>query len=153
MGQGLLLLSGGILDIQTFESTLPNPFEIRGGVIHGVVGTSDPDAALTFSGPGTITEAANLVVDGGTFAEPSIFVRMDFTGSLSGRGGLTIRGGSSTRVFLSGTAANTYTGTTTVNGGNLVLKKPAGVNAIAGPLVIGDGDGRRQSRRGQPGRR
>src|SRR5262249_49145035 len=39
----------------------------------------------------------------------------------------------------SGTAANTYTGTTTVDRGTLVLSKLAGVTAIAGPLVIGDG--------------
>ncbi len=40
---------------------------------------------------------------------------------------------------LSGTAANTYTGVTTVNEGELDLSKTAGVAAIAGNLVIGDG--------------
>src|SRR5262249_38956427 len=33
---------------------------------------------------------------------------------------------------------NTYTGTTTVADGTLVLGKSAGVTAVAGPLVIGD---------------
>ena len=42
---------------------------------------------------------------------------------------------------LSGASANTYTGTTTVNGGELDLNKTAGVNAIAGNLTIGDGTG------------
>lgn len=40
---------------------------------------------------------------------------------------------------LAGTAANTYTGVTTVVGGTLRLNKTAGVNAIAGSLIIGDG--------------
>lgn len=40
---------------------------------------------------------------------------------------------------LAGTAANTYTGVTTVLGGTLRLNKTAGINAIAGSLSIGDG--------------
>lgn len=42
---------------------------------------------------------------------------------------------------LTGTVANTYTGTTTVNGGTLILAKTAGIDAIAGNLTIGDGTG------------
>lgn len=42
---------------------------------------------------------------------------------------------------LTGTVANTYTGDTTVNGGILVLAKTAGINAVAGNLIIGDGTG------------
>jgi autotransporter-associated beta strand protein len=46
--------------------------------------------------------------------------------------------GSGAQTFA-GTAANTYTGVTTVTGGTLVLAKTAGVNAITGNLAIGDG--------------
>ncbi len=53
--------------------------------------------------------------------------------------GLT-KSGSGT-LTLSGTSANTYTGTTTVNAGTLVLDKSDNVNALAGDLVIGDGRG------------
>ena len=42
-------------------------------------------------------------------------------------------------MTLTGATADTYTGTTTVKGGTLILNKLAGVTAIAGPLVIGDG--------------
>jgi fibronectin-binding autotransporter adhesin len=43
---------------------------------------------------------------------------------------------------LDGASANTFTGTTNVSGGTLVLAKTAGVNAIAGGnLTIGDGTG------------
>lgn len=40
---------------------------------------------------------------------------------------------------LSGTTANTFTGDTTVLAGTLRLNKTAGVNAIAGNVVLGDG--------------
>ena len=67
-----------------------------------------------------------------------------FRGDLIGEGALTVRGGLDglshdfEEVVLSGMGANTYDGTTTVISGNLLLNKPAGVTAIAGPLVIGD---------------
>jgi autotransporter-associated beta strand protein len=44
-------------------------------------------------------------------------------------------------LTLLGTAANTFTGTTYVNDGTLVLAKSDGVNAIAGNLIVGDGRG------------
>lgn len=44
-------------------------------------------------------------------------------------------------LTLSGTTANTFTGTTTVNDGTLVLNKAANVTAIAGNIVVGDGRG------------
>lgn len=44
-------------------------------------------------------------------------------------------------LSLTGTAANTFTGTTYVNEGILALNKTAGVNAIAGNIVVGDGRG------------
>jgi len=44
-------------------------------------------------------------------------------------------------LTLSGSTANTFTGTTYVNDGTLALNKTAGVNAIVGNIVVGDGRG------------
>ncbi|MBS1618599.1 MAG: autotransporter-associated beta strand repeat-containing protein, partial [Bacteroidetes bacterium] len=42
-------------------------------------------------------------------------------------------------LTLSGTDANTYTGTTLVKAGEIDLSKTTGINAIAGPITLGDG--------------
>lgn len=56
--------------------------------------------------------------------------------------GLTITGnnGVSSRIQFDGSAANTYTGTTTVTSARLELDKDDGVDAIAGNLIIGGTD-------------
>ena len=59
--------------------------------------------------------------------------------TITGTGGLTKSGAGT--LTLSGTAANTYTGVTTVNAGTLDLAKSAGVTAVAGDLTVGDGRG------------
>jgi autotransporter-associated beta strand protein len=63
---------------------------------------------------------------------------LNLVGPISGPGDLTELGFG--MLTLSGTNANTYTGTTTVAGGTLLLGKPAYVEAVRGPLVIGTGN-------------
>ncbi|MDB6028100.1 MAG: Extracellular serine protease precursor [Verrucomicrobiales bacterium] len=61
--------------------------------------------------------------------------QLTISGAISGSGGLTeFLGGT---LNLTGAGANTFTGTTTVKG-LLRLNKTAGVNALGGPLVVGD---------------
>src|SRR5207245_7888803 len=56
--------------------------------------------------------------------------------------GLTLASGSGSGILvLGGVSANSYTGTTTINDGTLVLNKPADVIAVAGNVTVGDGSG------------
>ena len=57
----------------------------------------------------------------------------------SNTGGL-IRSGSGTLQFY-GASPNTYSGSTTSTGGNLYLNKAAGVVAVPGDVILGDGTG------------
>ena len=75
---------------------------------------------------GQVALYTNLIVTGGD---------MTFTGPISGAGGLGCF--SSGTMRLSGSLANTYTGTTLVRCPVLELNKPFGVHAYAGPLVVG----------------
>src|SRR5439155_16972542 len=89
----------------------------------------------TNSWSGAVTLGANstVAVDAGSLTMSGA------TGDGALGFGLT-KAGAGTLTF-SGTSANTYTGATTVNAGELDLGKTAGVNAVAGGLTIGDGTG------------
>jgi len=67
-----------------------------------------------------------------------------FSGIISGSGdfqwwGGGIGGWQTTASFLSGSSANTLSGTFALEQGTLALAKSSGITAIAGPLVIGGG--------------
>jgi autotransporter-associated beta strand protein len=97
--------------------------------------TADDDA--TSSGTITYTAAINHGSNGSTWSLADADGSM--SGVISGTGGLTKNGNGT--LTLSGTSANTFSGTTTVNAGTLSLSKTAGVNAIGGNLTIGNGSG------------
>ena len=63
---------------------------------------------------------------------------LTFLGMLSGPGQLKLFPGAPATLTLAGTVANTYSGGTILYGGNLLLSKPAGVNAVTGPLRLCD---------------
>ncbi len=65
---------------------------------------------------------------------------LDLQALVSGSGVGFTKTGSGT-LSLGGGSANTFTGTTTVNGGTLILAKGAGLIVIGGNLAIGDGTG------------
>lgn len=115
------------------------------GAIHNVSGTN------TLSGAITETGATTLAADSGT--------TLNLTGNLTGANTDTTLGGAGniavaqiatgtgkvtlngagTVTYNGGAAANTYTGTTTVNSGTLVLAKNAGTNAVADDLTVNSG--------------
>jgi autotransporter-associated beta strand protein len=101
--------------------------------------------SLTLAG-GTLASDAgsnfwtgNVALTNDSIATVATNSTLNLSGALSGTGGLA-KGGVGTLLF-SGASANTYSGATTVNQGTLLLNKIAGLSAIAGVLVIGDGTG------------
>lgn len=90
------------------------------------------DGLSTWRGP--VILMADLTATTGATANE---LRLD--GVLSGAGGLRISGLGN--VLLEGTQANTFTGPCSVYIGTLELAKTAGLNAIPGGLVVGDGTG------------
>lgn len=101
----------------------------------GTGGTTSPNGgtliaadACSWTGPITLLRETRIdVATGGV---------LDLSGAISGSGGI-IKQNVGT-LLLSGNAANTYSGVTTVNEGRLHLYK-AGVNvAVPGRLIIGD---------------
>lgn len=82
-------------------------------------------------------------------ASPNLYTHVYGSGGLTISSSITNDGGNAKGLVkagdgtltLSGSTANTYTGTTTVNDGTLVLNKSTNTTAIAGNLMIGDGSG------------
>ena len=111
-----------------------------GYTVSGNAITLAPDAAMFFNSDGLNTISCNLVVPsviavdsvayGGAFLSRGI----NFSGSISGAGGLRLVGAG--EVILSGGAANTYTGPTEVMAGALIVTKSPGVVAIPGSLLL-----------------
>ncbi len=113
-------------------------YVINGNPITLTNGISDSDASNTseiqLNVALTATETVD-VVNGGDLI---------LSGAISGSGfGVTKTGGGT--LEYTGFSANTYTGTTTVDTGMLILNRASGLNAIAGNLVIGDNIGSGES--------
>lgn len=116
----------------------------NGGITVQSLGGNNPSGALIFGGTlalsvlGTTTAFTRtwLVNDGA--AGVDLFVNSTITdGSFQANGAITKTGFGA--LQYDGAQANTYTGTTTVTDGVLILNKPASVQAFAGNLTIGDG--------------
>ncbi|WP_171471971.1 autotransporter-associated beta strand repeat-containing protein [Frigoriglobus tundricola] len=106
-------------------------YDINGNAITLTNGISDSDASNTseihLNVALTATETVDVVAGGDLI----------LSGALSGSGfGITETGGGT--LEYTGFSANTYTGTTTVDAGTLIVNRASGLNAIAGDLVIGD---------------
>jgi autotransporter-associated beta strand protein len=153
LGTGTITLNGGVLRTQVATAqNFSNNLEIGGNVQLGINTTN---ATMTFNGPTTIlgtdaTRTVNIISDSGTNRTPVTFagaigdggnangLTFSSTGTSVGAGNFT------TAQFGSGaadTAANTYTGLTTVSGAQtrLLLNKADGTNAIAGNLTQTNG--------------
>ena len=77
------------------------------------LGASQQIASLTGESSSTVALGAHTLTTGSSSGSPSTFA-----GVISGIGGALVKDGSSTQIL---TATNTYTGTTTVSGGKLLV--------------------------------
>ncbi|GAB1489782.1 hypothetical protein MASR2M8_22360 [Opitutaceae bacterium] len=118
------------------------------GAIRNVSGTNTMSGTITETGNATITADAGSTLNlTGTITGTNVNTTFGGGGALSaarittGAGAVTINSTGTGTVTYNGANANTYTGATTVNNGTLILGKTAGVNAVAGDLVIGDSIG------------
>jgi len=118
-------LSSGDTTARSFGSG--NTVSFDGNVI---LGDATNNGKLTFAGAGTLTGNRELTT--ASDVEFSAAIGQDVAGRT-----LTKLG--SGTMTLSGSAANTYTGTTTVSNGELDLSKTAETDAIAGNISIGGG--------------
>ncbi len=114
--------------------SLSEPLTINGvgyggqGVIRNLAGNN----TLT----GNIILAGNVTL--GANAGTTLDINASITESVAASGVNKLLPGSLT---LSGTASNTYTGTTTVSEGTLILNKTGGATPFTGPLTIGNDAG------------
>lgn len=129
---GSTSVTAGTLKIGASNSLRSESLSLSAGATLDLAGFTHRVGSGTLSGSGTISSSAN----GGTLNYDTSS-DSNFSGSITGGTALTKTAGGN--LTLSGTTANTATGPTTVTIGELLLAKTAGVNAIGGNLVIGDG--------------
>jgi autotransporter-associated beta strand protein len=96
------------------------------------INSTNPGGAFNASGASVWT--GNILLNTATFIASSGSLLLN--GSITGSGGFTKLAGGS--ITLAGTNANTYSGTTTVRDGTLLLDKTPLDGAMAGLLVIGE---------------
>ncbi|QYM77661.1 autotransporter-associated beta strand repeat-containing protein [Horticoccus luteus] len=118
------------------------------GALYSMAGTNEIDSLLTLSADARVVSAADKLSLSGGIAGSGNNLLFDAQGTseIAVDGGIATGAGTVTKndagtLTFSGSSANTYTGTTTVNAGTLVLAKSGAATAIAGNLVIGDGTG------------
>lgn len=132
--------SSGLLDLNGLYERVGS-LTLAGGAVTS--GAGNFEVATTLSSTASATTATisgrlNLVsASAVTVADGAADVDLDIAAAISGS--VFTKAGPGT-LRLSGSAANGYTGTTTVNEGTLVLAK-SGVTAMPANLVIGDGLG------------
>jgi fibronectin-binding autotransporter adhesin len=126
------VLSGGTLQLESNVTITGETAYIQGTGVGGTRGALGVwQDVNTWDGPVVMEGASTVFANSGT--------QLTVSGPISGDYVLTKTGTGT--LMLSGTSANTSTGTTTLSDGKLILGKTAGVNAIAGDLVIAPSGG------------
>lgn len=135
-GDGTRVVTGATLRLDAALTINGENLVIGGGGVDGNGALLATTGANTWTGLVTLqgdnTSESDVNVSGPTTS-------LTFTNVVSGNNDLRKLGTGLLR--LTGPAENTYTGTTFVDAGTLALAKAAGVNALKGPVVVGDGLG------------
>jgi autotransporter-associated beta strand protein len=125
-----------------------NPIALSGGIdASAATGNNAFNLGVTLSNAQTFAIGGNstTVTFGGSINTNTFTLTIGggagagvLSGVVSGSGGVTMT--DTGIVTFAGSAPNTYSGTTAVNGGTVILNDSAG-NAIVGPVTIGAGSG------------
>ncbi|MCX6376442.1 MAG: autotransporter-associated beta strand repeat-containing protein, partial [Armatimonadetes bacterium] len=131
------ILNSGLLDLNSFASAIGS-LSMTGGAITTGTGTLSLNGHVTGNADASTATISGKVGMLGmlhqfTIADGTAAIDMDISAVLS-TGSLTKTGTGTLR--FSGTAANTYTGLTTVSNGTLLLGKSFDTLAVAGDLAI-----------------
>ena len=103
-------------------------------------GTAASDNIINTSGNNTITGSSINLVGGSCFI-PVTGGSLTIVSPMTGNVGMNKFGPNTLTLGNGDTGANTYTGSTTVADGTLVLNKADGTDALTGSVIIGDGTG------------
>jgi autotransporter-associated beta strand protein len=167
-GAGRINLTGSFANADTFDTTVSAGMLQLGkeSGFTAVGNTTVAGGTLRLGNTHQIADAAAVTVNSGMF---DLFGQTETIGALAGAGGivtssfgaptLTVGANENHATYagtiseslaltktgsgaftLGGSAANTYSGTTTVSAGTLVLDKPANVDAFGGDLTVTGGN-------------
>jgi autotransporter-associated beta strand protein len=134
-----LTLNGGTIDLSGSTSAGAT-MNLRGGTGTGIIYQNTATAGATIqNGNVSLNTAAGAQTVFDIADAPTVGTELTINSALTGgaSGGLLKQG--TGVLLLGGSTANTYSGLTTVNAGELDLNKTAGVNAIGGSLTIAGG--------------
>jgi outer membrane autotransporter protein len=147
LGSGAVTVESGSTLELTDGVTVANDLTISGtgvagaGAISGAPGVTQVGGPITLAADSTVADTGTQLRLTGTIALGANTLTVagssqtQLTGAMSGTGSLIVDDGAV--AFVNGSAANSYTGLTTVNsGGSLYLSKSAGTLATAGSLTI-----------------
>ncbi|MDP1587062.1 MAG: autotransporter-associated beta strand repeat-containing protein [Prosthecobacter sp.] len=133
VGEGMIIAANALaLQNSTVTLNIAEGLQFASGITDFTFGSLAGNATGTLVLEDAVAQAVNLTVGGNNATST-------YSGTISGDGTLVKTG--TGILTLSGSAANTYSGLTTVNNGVLLLNKSTGVRAIAGNIsLIGGGD-------------
>ena len=125
---------GGSGAITAVTKTGTGSQTLAGDGIQYTGSTTISQGTLVFQDITNASLLARTVTNNGTLGLSAVNTAFTFTGVISGTGSLSVTGGN--WVTLGGSSANTFSGTTTITEGHLMLAKTPGVNAITGDVTL-----------------